>query len=66
MEKLDKRYLSQNFRTKFIGSEEVRVTQKSEIVYVVHLILLCVVGTAYDLNLNSVKICWGLTWERPT
>jgi len=46
MEKLDKRYLSQNFRTKFIGSEEVRVTQKSEIVYVVHLILLCAVGKA--------------------
>ena len=55
MEKLDKRYLSQNFRTKFIGSEEVRVTQKSEIVYVVHLILLCVVGTAYDFNLIRVK-----------
>ena len=55
MEKLDKRYLSQNFRTKFIGSEEVRVTQKSEIVYVVHLILLCVVGKAYYFNSIRVK-----------
>ena len=50
MEKLDKRYLSQNFRTKFIGSEEVRVTQKSEVVYVVHLILLCAVGNASKLT----------------
>ena len=50
MEKLDKRYLSQNFRTKFIGSEEVRVTQKSEMVYVVHLILLCAVGNAAKLK----------------
>ena len=57
MEKLDKRYLSQNFRTKFIGSEEVRVTQKSEIVYVVHLILLCAVGTAYDFKFIRVQQC---------
>ena len=53
MEKLDKRYLSQNFRTKFIGSEEVRVTQKSEVVYVVHLILLCAVGNATKLKDHS-------------
>ena len=56
MEKLDKRYLSQNFRTKFIGSEEVRVTQKSEIVYVVHLILLCVVGVAFQFNIIKVGV----------
>lgn len=59
MEKLDKRYLSQNFRTKFIGSEEVRVTQKSEMVYVVHLILLCVVGNAskpYTQSANRLNI----------
>ena len=56
MEKLDKRYLSQNFRTKFIGSEEVRVTQKSEVVYVVHLILLCAVGNAPKLIVPSLTV----------
>ena len=56
MEKLDKRYLSQNFRTKFIGSEEVRVTQKSEMVYVVHLILLCAVGNAPKLNVPRLTV----------
>ena len=67
MEKLDKRYLSQNFRTKFIGSEEVRVTQKSEVVYVVHLILLCAVGNASKLKVLSPPVRpkhWcPLTWD---
>ena len=51
MEKLDKRYLSQNFRTKFIGSEEVRVTQKSEIVYVVHQFLKILIFKATSPSL---------------